>query len=105
MNERRIVFNVGVTYQTSREQLQRIPEIIQRAIEKHDKARFERSHFKSFGDSALVFETVFYIQLPDYALYMDIQQSVNLELFEEFQKDSIEFAYPTQTIFLEQSNS
>lgn len=41
---------------------------------------------------------------PDYTKYMDIQQAINLQIFESFSKAKIEFAYPTQTLFLNQAN-
>jgi small-conductance mechanosensitive channel len=101
MYERRIVFNLGVTYQTPREKLKKIPGIIREAVETQDKTRFDRSHFKAYGDFALDFETVYYVLEPDYNVYMDIQQSVNLAIHERFEQETIEFAYPTQTVYVE----
>jgi small-conductance mechanosensitive channel len=101
MAERRVVFTIGVLYQTSHDQLQLIPKIIREAVEARDRTRFDRSHFQGFGDSALNFETVYYVLDPDYSLYMDIQQAINLEIFRRFQEEGISFAYPTRTIFLE----
>ncbi len=99
MLRRRIVFKIGVTYQTTPEQLKKIPEIIKQAIKSKANATFDRSHFSGIGDFRLDFETVYYIEAPDYNLYMDIQQSIYLEIFENFAKENIEFAYPTQTLF------
>jgi small-conductance mechanosensitive channel len=99
MQTRRIVFEIGVTYQTSLEQLKAIPEIIQGIIDSDDKTKFDRAHFKNYGDFALIFETVFIVKSPDYNVYMDLQQAINLKLFEEFAKRGIEFAYPTQQVF------
>ena len=65
------------------------------------KFAFDRSHFKDYGDFSLNFETVYYVTDPDYNLYMDIQQAINLEIHKTFEQASIEFAYPTQTLFLE----
>jgi small-conductance mechanosensitive channel len=100
MEERRVVFTLGVTYQTNAEQLELIPGIIKETIENQEKVRFDRSHFKGYGDFALLFETVYWVTDPDYNLYMDIQQRINLELFRHFEEQGIEFAYPTQTIHL-----
>lgn len=100
MFERRIVFSIGVTYQTPAAQLKRIPQMIRAAIEENEHVRFDRAHFQTFGDSSLVFEVVYYVLSPDYNVYMDIQQNVNLKLYEQFAAESIEFAYPTQTVFL-----
>lgn len=105
MNERRVAFNLGVIYQTSSDQLKKIPDMIRNAIEANDQTRFDRSHFKGFGASSLDFETVYYVLTPDYAIYMDIQQAINLELFENFKEAGIEFAYPTQTLFIESEES
>lgn len=102
MYERRVVFKIGVTYQTSRENLIKIPTIIRQAIEHQDKTRFDRSHFMEYGDFSLNFESVYYVLGPDYNEYMDIQQAINLAIHEQFEREGIEFAYPTQSIFLEQ---
>ena len=98
--ERRVVFSIGVTYQTSAEQLRAIPDILKAAVEKRDKVRFDRAHFQKYGDFALIFEIVYFVLSSDYADYMDIQQAVNLEIFEVFEEKGIEFAYPTQTVFV-----
>jgi small-conductance mechanosensitive channel len=99
MQERRIVYSIGVTYQTSLEKIKLIPKIISEIIEKQDKARLERTHFKAYGDFSLNFETVYWVEDSDFKVYMDIQENINLAIFERFQKEGIEFAYPTQTIY------
>jgi small-conductance mechanosensitive channel len=101
MYERRVAFTIGVTYQTSLDRLKRIPEIIRTAVEAQDPVRFDRSHFRSHGDFSLVFETVYYVLKSDYAIYMDIQQAINLQIHARFGEEGIEFAYPTQTLFVE----
>ncbi len=105
MYERRVAFNIGVTYDTTREQLKRIPGIMRKAIEGQDKTRFDRAHFFKYGDYALIYETVYYVLGPDYNLYMDIQQAINLEINEAFEREGIDFAYPTQTLLLTQTSS
>jgi small-conductance mechanosensitive channel len=103
MYERRVAFTIGVTYDSTREQLQKIPLIMRTAIEEQDKIRFDRCHFCKYGDYALIFETVYYVLDPDYNLYMDIQQAINLQINEAFEQQGIEFAYPTQTLLLQPS--
>ena len=100
MYERRIVFTLGVTYQTPRTQLEQIPAMIRAAVERQENARFDRSHFHAYGDFSLNFETVYYVLVPDYNVYMDIQQAINLEIHRAFEAAGIEFAYPTQTLFM-----
>ena len=50
-----------------------------------------------------MFEFVYYVLSPDYNSYMDIQQAVNLGIFEAFEKTGIDFAYPTQTLYVSQA--
>ena len=101
LEERRVAFSVGVTYDTPTEKVERLPAIIEEIVTAQEHARFDRSHFKEFGDSSLVVETVYYVLLPAYQYKMDIQQAINLELLRRFEDEGVEFAFPTQTILLE----
>ncbi len=103
MQERRIVFVIGVIYQTTRTQLEKIPVIIKEIIDKQELARFDRSHFKSFGDFSLNFETVYWVESADYNQYMDIQQAINLSIMAKFEEEKIEFAYPTQMVYVDKN--
>lgn len=103
MFERRIVFTLGVTYETPLEKLELISGMIREVVESHEQVRFDRAHFKAYGDFSLNFEVVYYVLVPDYNQYMDIQQSINLKLFRRFAEEEIEFAYPTQRLLLERS--
>ena len=105
MYERRVVFSIGVVYQTAHEKLKKIPEIIKNIIEKQEQTRFDRAHFKEYGAYALNFEIVYWIENPDYNIYMDIQQKINLEIFHQFESEDIEFAYPSQSIYLNDVSS
>jgi small-conductance mechanosensitive channel len=98
---RRVPFTIGVTYQTPREKLKRIPDMLKRAVEEQENVTFDRAHFKAYGAYSLDFETVYYIGSPDYNVYMDTQQAINLRIHEFFEEERIDFAYPTQTIFVE----
>ena len=100
METRRVVFNLGVTYQTKSKLLKTIPGVIKSIIEKQELAKFDRAHFQSFGNSSLNYEVVYYILSADYTKYMDAQEKINVEIYEQFEKLGIEFAYPTQTVFV-----
>jgi len=104
MNRRRIVFKFGVIYQTTLTQLKKIPQIVEEIITQIPEATFDRAHFASYADFSLNFEVVYYINNSDYKKYMDIQQEINFQLKEAFEKQGIEFAYPTQTVFLSNEN-
>jgi small-conductance mechanosensitive channel len=105
MFERRVVFSIGVTYQTPADKVRMIPTMIREIVESQDHVRFDRAHFQAFGDSALQFEVVYYVLSAAYNMHMDIQQNINLTLLERFAEHGIEFAYPTQTLFLTRAAS
>ncbi|MFW6290915.1 MAG: mechanosensitive ion channel family protein [Spirochaetota bacterium] len=100
MEQRRVVFKVGVVYGTEPEAVRAIPGIIESIIASEELAVFDRAHFASYGDWSLVFEVVYYVASPDYNLYMDVQERINLAIYEAFSERDIEFAFPTQTLHL-----
>jgi small-conductance mechanosensitive channel len=102
MEKRRVDFTFGIVYETPVEKLKKIPGTIKEIFDSISLAALDRVHFKEFGDFALVFEVVYYVESPDYNRYMDIQQEINLKIKEKFEKEGIVFAYPTQTIFVNQ---
>lgn len=100
MEKRRVVFRLGVIYSTPYDKLQKIPELIKDVICSIEDTTFDRAHFYSYGASSLDFEIVYYVLSGDYNKYMDIQQAINLEIFRRFSDLGVEFAYPTQTLYV-----
>lgn len=100
MQERRILFTVGVAYETPPEKMALIPSLIQHAIESTPDTRFDRAHFKAFGASSMNFEVVYFMTSPDHALYIAAEQAINLALLSDFNREGIEFAFPTQTLHI-----
>ncbi|MEX0638381.1 MAG: mechanosensitive ion channel family protein, partial [Burkholderiales bacterium] len=102
MNERRIAFAIGVTYETPLEKLRALPGWLKAAVEAQPKARFDRAHFKSYGDFSLNFEVVYYVLSAEFNVYMDTQQDINLTIYEKLAQEGVQFAYPTRTLYLRQ---
>ena len=100
MERRRVQFSFGVRYETPTQKLKKIPAIIGDITGKIKLATLDRAHFRKFGDYSLVFEVVYFIDSRDYNAYMDIQQEINFAIKERFEKEGIELAYPTQTIYV-----
>ncbi|MCK9225595.1 MAG: mechanosensitive ion channel family protein [Candidatus Muirbacterium halophilum] len=100
MEKRRIVFEIGVVYGTPKEQIAEIPNIIKNIIEKIENVEFSRSHFKNFAAYSMNFETVYFVLGNDFGAFRDIQQIINNKIYQEFEDRKIEFAYPTQTLFI-----
>jgi len=104
MQKRRISFTLGVTYDTPLAKLKMIPDIVTKIVNENEICNLDRVNFYKFGDYSLIFEVIYYVLDPDYKVYMDIQQKINFEIKESFEKEGIEFAYPTHTIFVNPSN-
>ncbi|MEE3227876.1 MAG: mechanosensitive ion channel domain-containing protein [Chloroflexota bacterium] len=103
--QRRVLFSIGVTYDTPADSLASIPGIIRDILETQEHVQFDRAHLKSFGSFSIDFEIVYYVTTADYLIYMDVQQNINLEIVRAFEKSGIEFAFPTQTVFLNTNSS
>ncbi|MBI4912989.1 MAG: mechanosensitive ion channel family protein [Acidobacteria bacterium] len=100
LSERRIAFNLGVTYQTTQKQLQSIGPMIRGSVDAQPGVRFDRAHLTAFGDSDLTFEIVYFVLSPDYNTYRDAHQAILLEVVRQFASAGIDFAYPTRTLHL-----
>ncbi len=101
MENRRMIYSLGVTYSTSVEQMKAIPAWVEQIIEVIPNTNFDRCHFTEFGDSSLNLELVYYIDTRDYTTAMNAQQAVNLGIMECFAREGIEFAFPSRTLYLE----
>tara|TARA_B100000073_G_scaffold347868_1_gene363717 strand:+ start:939 stop:1979 length:1041 start_codon:yes stop_codon:yes gene_type:complete len=105
MKKRRLVHKLGVVYDTSLTNMKKIPSIIKTIINDTDNASFDRCHFTNFGDFSLDFELVYYIPTNNYLAAMEAQEKINLKIIEEFKTNNIEFAFPTQTLNIDEINS
>ena len=104
MAKRRVVFNFGVEYATKEDKLKNIPSMVKRIIGEIEDVTCDRVHFQKFGDSSLCFEVVYYVLSSDYNKYMDSQERINFKIFSKFNKEGINFAFPTQTIHVKEHN-
>jgi small-conductance mechanosensitive channel len=101
MQERRVLFEFGIAYETPMDEIERLPQTVKEIVSaSYLETRFDRAHFKGYGDSALLFEVVYYVLDPDYNKYMDIQQEINLGLLAALRDRKISFAYPTRTLYV-----
>lgn len=100
LQKRRIVVGLGVLYETKHEFLKEIPGLIEKAVGKVENAEFDRAHLASYGDFSINFELVYYVLSGEYNEYMNANQTILINIKEEFDKKGIEFAYPTQTLYV-----
>jgi len=100
MERRRIGFRFGVVYDTPTKKLRQIPQMVKDIIATQESVDVDRVHFTEFGDFSLNFQVMYYMNTPNYTAYMDTQQAINLAIKEKFEQEGIEFAYPTQTVYV-----
>ena len=105
MGERRAMLKFGVVHNTPPDKLARIPETLRRLIDAREQLRFDRSHLSGLTESALQFETVWYVRSPDFALHMDQQQAILLELLGWLEAEGIELAAPAKTLVIERATN
>ena len=97
LQERRIVFEFGLSYDTPTEAVKKRPSSWKRSSSLRT-VRFDRAYLRGFGKEALEFECVYIVQDPGYNLYMDIQQAINFRLLECFSRIGARFALPVRSI-------
>ncbi|MBL7044989.1 MAG: mechanosensitive ion channel family protein [Parcubacteria group bacterium] len=100
MEKRRVVSSFGILYETPIEKIKNIKQLVKNIFNKLENTEFSRIHFKQLGDFSLNFEVVYNITTGDYNTFMDAQEEFNLKLLEVFEEEGIEFAYPTQKLFV-----
>ena len=105
MQRRRVVFNLRLFYNTGADNLRKVPGIVKNIITGMKETTFDRAHFMAFGDYSLNFEVVYFIESADYLKYMDINQEIYLAIYEQFEKEGIEFAYPAQKLAMEYADT
>jgi small-conductance mechanosensitive channel len=101
MTRRRIELQFGFIYQTSPDLAERVPEIVAKIVKEIQAVEFERCGMSGFGPSSIDFTLVFFALQPEFNRSMAARSKVFLALFRCLQDEGLEFAYPTQTLFIE----
>jgi small-conductance mechanosensitive channel len=101
MTEQRVLMTLRVGYATPSEILASIPKLLEGIVRGQVTARFERCHLKSLGESSLQFELSYFAQQPKLNPTLDLQQTVNYQIINEFRRLGIEFALPAQRVVLD----
>jgi small-conductance mechanosensitive channel len=105
MEERRVLLAFGVDGSTPVDALERIPDLVRQAVEAQPESRFERAHFKGFGDSSFDFEATYFVASAEVVVFMDRQQAVNLALLRAFADAGIELALPESKLRIQRPGS
>ena len=102
MKNRRQRISIWVTYDTWIKKLKVIPEIIKDIVSKQENVEYERCYLEKMWDFSINFLMSYNILNPDYEISLKINEKIYLELIEKFEKEWIEFAFPSQTIYVKE---
>ncbi|MBO7107911.1 MAG: mechanosensitive ion channel family protein [Verrucomicrobia bacterium] len=97
--------NIGVTYGTSADKLKRAIDLVSEVYRNNPQTVNLVVNFNKFNDFALNIQVVHWNKAIAWALYVKNIESMNLELKHRFDEEQIEFAYPTQTLYMKQDSN
>lgn len=100
MQRRRTILHLHVSTDTPAEKLKQIPEMIAQIVREQEQVTFDRAHLFDIGGTGISFELVYFLETQDYTIYMDRRQAINIAILNRFQEEGIEFATPTQTVYI-----
>jgi MscS family membrane protein len=96
---RKIVLNLGLTYDTSVKKIKQAVEIVKKIVKDNKSTKDESLiSFNKFGDFSLNLLVIYWIK--DKSNILQAQHEINLDIKKQFEKAKIDFAFPTQTIIV-----
>ena len=99
---RRVKFNVGLTYETSTNQIKAIVTDIQAMINLHEKTNQEgRVRFQEFGASSLDIMIMYFVDSPKWEDLINVKEDINYKIMEIVKKHNSDFAFPSTTVYLQ----
>ncbi len=105
LTKRRLDMSIGITYDTSPDQMLAVVGNIRDMLEDHERVMEDTVfvQFLNFGDSTLDIRIICYIDEPMWTQFQIIKEGINLKLMQILATHGVEFAFPTQTIVLQQA--
>ncbi len=102
---RRAKFSIGLTYDSTIEQVKAVTKDIQEMIDKHPKTNQDgRVRFQEFGGSSLDIMVLYFVDSPNWDDFIDTKEDINYQIMEIVQKHNCDFAFPSTTVYLQREN-
>ena len=100
-NKRRLDLTFGVTYDTSDEKLNQAMELVKEVMNERSDVYKDFSVFVEILDSSSInIRLLGYAKTKEYGNFTSIRSSIYLETVRKFRKENIDFAFPSQTIYM-----
>ncbi len=102
--------NITITYDSGHKKANLAVEIIKDVLSKTPEINSNpntppRVYFSDFNDWSLNIYMSYWVRPADYWLYQEVNERVNLEIMKRFESEQIEFAFPSQTLYLKKDTS
>lgn len=99
----RIQFMLGLTYSTTREQMQEVCQQIRSLCERLDEIYNDGIdvNFFEFGDSSLNIRIVCYAKAPNNSVYLRAREKFNLEVMKILEENGVSCAFPSRSVYFE----
>jgi len=94
---------IGITYDTPPERVELAIAILRELLAQHEGFNPERPprvHFRDYGPYSLNLQVIYWYHPGDWWAYLDYHHRLNLEILKRFAQAGIQFAFPTQTVYL-----
>ena len=105
-HRKRIFETIGITYDTSNEKIERAVKIIEEILESHDEISKDYIvNLHELGDSSINIRVNAYVKTKVFNKYLKVKEAFLMELIKKFREENIEFAFPSQTVYLAGSNN
>jgi len=107
LDSRRADFTVGVTYETTADQMEKAVAAIRAILEAHPGVQAGTIHvrFADFGESSLDIKVIFITPIVDYGAFLGLREEVNLSIMRALEGLGIEIVFPTRTVYLKQETN
>lgn len=100
-DQRRVSFNLGVTYDTPKDKVNKVVERIKAMLLEHEKVSDDLIivNFENFGASALEIKVYYFTKTSIWLEYLEIREDVNLLIMDILEEEGVEVAFPSMTIY------
>jgi len=101
---RRVKFNIGLTYETSADQIKNIVTDVQNMVDQHPKTNQDgKVRFQEFGSSSLDIMVMYFVDSPDWNDLIDVKEDINFKIMEIVKTHKSDFAFPSTTVYLQKN--
>lgn len=103
MGKRRLDFYIGLTYNTTRAQMEKVVQRINDMLQEHPGIHSEQKmvYFEKYNESSLDVIVYCFTKTTVWSEYMAIREDINLKIMQIIEKEKVSMAFPTRSLIVE----